>query len=390
MNILFTTHTYAPNNDGVQFVTQYLAEGLVKLGHRVTVVTNLYPDRCNVKAENINGVEVIRINAETIHTIHRGNRNEYIAFIKDNQNNFDIMINVCTQAALTDWLFPIFDKIDIPKILYVHSIWDFKFNRENFKSFKSFCGKLWANIRWSFYYKKWKDIFVKYDAVVQLHRMDYSYKFFKKRYGINSVIIENAAEETFFSTNVNSEIVVPQKYIINVSNYIDRKNQFDCLKAFLTADIPEDWELVLIGSRKTTYYEKLVNYYQNYQKKSSNSRKVHFLYSIPREQISTYVKKASLYIMTSKWEAFPISLVESMAAGVPFISSNVGIVKFFSGGIVADGIERYCYWLNRLTRDEVLRNHYGKMGRYEAFTHFKIDAKVKQLESLLYRCVNAE
>lgn len=388
MNILFTTHTYAPNNDGVQFVTQYLAEGLVKLGHRVTILTNLYPERCSIEKEIINDVEVIRINAKTIHTIHRGDRHEYVAFIEDNQKNFDIMINVCTQTALTDWLFPVFDKIYIPKILYVHSIWDFNFNIENFKSIKSFCGKLWANVRWSIYYKKWKKVFVRYDAIVQLHKMDYSYKFFQKMYGLDSVIIENAAEENFFSIGIDNEIVVPEKYIINVSNYVDRKNQFECLEAFLTSDIPQEWELILIGSRKNNYYEKLVNYYQEYQRKSLTPRKVHFLYSIPREHISTYVKKASLYIMTSKWEAFPISLVESMAAGVPFISSNVGIVRFFSGGIVSNGIEDYRYWLNRLTHDEDLRNYYGKMGRSEAFTHFKIDEKVKQLERLLYKCVN--
>ena len=39
MKIVFTTHTYWPRKDGVQYVTQYLAEGLAKDGHEVIVFT---------------------------------------------------------------------------------------------------------------------------------------------------------------------------------------------------------------------------------------------------------------------------------------------------------------------------------------------------------------
>ena len=40
MKILITVSTYYPKNDGVQNVTQYLAEGLCKLGNDVTVITS--------------------------------------------------------------------------------------------------------------------------------------------------------------------------------------------------------------------------------------------------------------------------------------------------------------------------------------------------------------
>ena len=64
MNILFTVNTYYPLKDGVQFVTQYHAENLVKLGHDVTVVTLAY--NSPIKQENHNGVNIIRLdNGET-------------------------------------------------------------------------------------------------------------------------------------------------------------------------------------------------------------------------------------------------------------------------------------------------------------------------------------
>ena len=58
MKIIFTVHTYYPNSDGVQYVTQYLAEGLAKKGHEVTVLT-VNSER--TKEYKHNGVNVVSI-----------------------------------------------------------------------------------------------------------------------------------------------------------------------------------------------------------------------------------------------------------------------------------------------------------------------------------------
>ena len=41
MKIVFTTHTYYPEKNGVQVVTEYLAEGLAKKGHEVHIITEM-------------------------------------------------------------------------------------------------------------------------------------------------------------------------------------------------------------------------------------------------------------------------------------------------------------------------------------------------------------
>ena len=56
--------------------------------------------------------------------------------------------------------------------------------------------------------------------------------FLKQKYGIDSAIIENAAEKYFFDDTMDNNIEVPEKYFINVSNYMDRKNQLEALKCF--------------------------------------------------------------------------------------------------------------------------------------------------------------
>jgi len=49
-----------------------------------------------------------------------------------------------------------------------------------------------------------------------------------------------------------------------------------------------------------------------------------------------YLYRASLYIMTSSWEGFPLSLCEAMASGVPVVSSDC-----FTGPreIIAPGLD---------------------------------------------------
>ena len=42
MKICISVVTYFPEQNGVQFVTQNLAEGLVKNGHEVTVLTRSF------------------------------------------------------------------------------------------------------------------------------------------------------------------------------------------------------------------------------------------------------------------------------------------------------------------------------------------------------------
>ncbi len=384
MKIIITVHTYWPHNNGVQFVTQYLAEGLVKKGHEVLVITNLKQQENLSENEAINGVNVRRVKAYTKHTIHYGDKEKYVQEILRLSSRYDCMINVCTQCALTDWILPYLKQIKIPKILYLHSIWDFKYSKENFKDFKSIAGKIWANNRWKIYYNENASNFREYDIVTQLHKMDYTNKYFQKKYGIESKVIENAADDVFFEEKDKKiDIKLPKNYIINVSNYMERKNQLKAIELFYKLNVSEEWELILIGSDKNSYYNLLKRKLKEYDVKYNRNRKIQLLHNISRELIPYYVKNAKIYLMTSKWEAFPISIIESMAAKVPFVSSDVGIVKYLPGGVSCSTEDEYIYWLEQFVVDEKKREGYGKMGFQEASEKYKIEKKVEELEKII-------
>lgn len=384
MRCLITVASYFPSSDGVQFVTSYLAEGLVKKGHSVTVVTKVYDDFPNSN-EIINGVTVTRFSAYTEHMYHKGDKKSFWDYILSNQDNFDVMINVSTQAPFTDWLLPIIDKIKIPKVLHLHSVWEFKFRKTDFESFKSVASKALGYVRWGWYFLTSKGAFRKYDAVLQLHEKDYGYVFFKKHYGIDSIVLENAAEDAFFDI----EGVEKEKVILNVSNFYKRKNQLECIKVFEKSNLSEDWKLVLIGSKNTSYYRELKAYCENTLDPSKRDRVI-LRVGVPRDQIAGLVKSSSIYMMTSTWEAFPISILEAMAAGVPYISSDVGIVKYLGGGVVPKTQDEFVQSLERLASDDEYRIGLGEEGRKEACEKYKISKKVDQLEAILYSLLRKE
>ena len=252
MNIIFTVNTYYPNRDGVQFVTAYLAEGLAKRGHSVELLT--YAVAGAPQEETVNGVSVKRFNVRTEHMRHIGDKKGYLEYILSRQNDVDVIINVGTQSALTDWLLPVIKKLPVPAVLHIHSIWDFKIHKTDKSSAFALAAKLAGNIRWAYYFLRYSNAFKSYSKVLQLHSDDYSVRNFKKWYGIDSVILENAVEDSFF------EPCPKGKYIVNVSNYMPMKNQRKLIEVFAKSGLPEPWKLVLIGSKENDYCRSLKKY----------------------------------------------------------------------------------------------------------------------------------
>ena len=170
--------------------------------------------------------------------------------------------------------------------------------------------------------------------------------------------------------------------ILNVSNDCKRKNQLECVKVFEDSNLPDDWKLVLVGSRNNSYYRQLKEYCENELAPEKRDRVVLHV-GIPRSKVLELVKSSSIYMMASSWEAFPISLLEAMAASVPYISSDVGIVKHLGGGLIAHSHADFVSHLQRLVNDEEFRIKLGEEGRREACEKYKISKKVDQLEQIL-------
>ena len=376
MNILITVHSYYPSKDGVQFVTEYHAENLVKFGHKVTVVT--LNRGCNIEQETYNGVEIIRFNAWVKHSFYYGDKKKYQNLILDLSKKSDVLINVCTQCPTTDWILPILDNISCKKILYLHGIHKTSWNFGELKNVSSLGHKIWNNIRWGRFYAGKKNVFKKYDHIVQLHKFDYGYIYFEKKYGIKSNVIENAADDAFFNKGVEQSLT---KNIVCVANYSDRKNQKFILESFYKAQLDDNCKLVFVGSEKNSYYDSLVVLEKKMIKKYGK-KNVDILFGISREDTIKIVKSAWIYALGSKWEAYPISIVEAMAAGIPFISTNVGCVKYLPGGFIVNNVDEMAYWFKLLFENEETRSFVGMLGSSYAKKHLNTESKTHLLLNL--------
>lgn len=376
MKIIITVNTYYPLKDGVQMVTEYHAENLAKQGHEVIVFT---PNYGHKNEEVYNGVKIYRVDAKTKHAFYFGDKKNYIDRILKESKNASALINVCTQNPMTDWCLNILNKIECKKILYMHGMHDLRWNKKMMTGIKDFAHKIWNNVRWGIYYALLKKYLILYDDIIQLHKFDYGYEYFLKKYDLKCKIIENAAENVFFENKI---INLKSKYAVCVANYIPRKNQEFILKAFYKANIDKNFGLILIGSDNGEYYRKLIQI-NNKLKLKYGKRNVQILDNVSREETIKFIKNARVYLMGSKWEAFPISIVEAMAAGIPFISTDVGCVKYMPGGIIINNEDEMAYWLEIFSENSAIRDYYGRIGNTYAIEHMSIEKKVNELEKIL-------
>lgn len=383
MKILVTCFTYAPSRNGVQFVTQYLCEGLVARGHEVTVFT--HQKEGLPEWEVVNGVSVERWPIRTHHMRHIGPRKEFVDQVLRRQCDYDAMINVCVQSPMTDWLLPHLSEIHIPKLLQIHSIWDFDIHPWDRASIGALARKLAANTRWRLYYRTNVASFRSYDRVFQLYEQDYSIECFRRWYGIESEVLENAAEDAFHEDSPVSE--VKRRFSITcVANFTRQKNQAALVEAFLRAELPDTWSLDLVGSQETLELARIREIEASLRLElgtAASDRTISYYAGIPRNETVELVKTASVYAMSSIWEAFPVSLVEAMSAGIPWISTDVGIARYLPGGVVVPDANMLAGALERLCGCAEERERLGREGFEYAAAHFRINDKVTQLERAL-------
>lgn len=382
MEILFTVDTYYPFLDGVSHVTQYLAEGLASKGHNVTVFT---PKRNVACVEEVyNGVNIRRFNIDTRSGIFYGELNEYRKSVVMQANKSDVYIVVNLQCASGGSILSVLDKIKCRKVLFMHGIWDFSWHKHDFKTPLNIIFKLWANLRWKILYSFNNKKIKQYDRIIQLYRNSPGYTYFSTRGFNNQFILTNAVEESFFDISPDMDIVknlgISGRYLLCVGNFFDdRKNQEFLIRAFY--QIKSSCTLVLVGSTETDYSRKLTSLAEKLTEGSDN--KVKILYGITRSEIYSLTRLASIYLMGSKWEEQPVSIFEAMASSVPFISTDVGCLRYLPGGVIVKNELDMAYWIDSFMENEEIRLVYGKLGYLYADDNCRKNKQIRKFEKLI-------
>lgn len=181
---------------------------------------------------------------------------------------------------------------------------------------------------------KSRDLFLKhrkrYNIVTHSGGNDYKWALDK---GLDATIIPNGVDLGEFrhnSINFREKYNIKEKYMfLNVSSFFFGKGQ-DML-AEIGKKIKESYEIVQISSSIEYPYGK--RFLNRCQDKCRNVN-VRFLRDIPRQDVVAAFKASDVFIFTSLKEVCPLVILESQAAGTPWISMNVGNVNERKGGKV--------------------------------------------------------
>ncbi|WP_302999605.1 glycosyltransferase family 4 protein [Thomasclavelia spiroformis] len=381
MRFLFTVASYYPVVGGVQKVTQNIAEELVRQGHSVTVLISKNEGLKELKT--LNGVHLKYYELYTKKDKIVGCKDKYIEYLKKLCEEIDVLVNVCVHSALTDQALPHINEFNCKKVLYLHGIYDFKWTQKDKSTFTRILSKLYYNTRRKIYYSKLYKYARNYDFIVHLSEEDESMEYMKKHGIKNNIVIHNSAENSLFEPARTKCI---DKYFLQVANYAEHKNQLYSLEAFYKSNC-KDMKMIYIGSKENNYYYHLKKR-NDYFSKKYGKRKVEFLVNLERNEIIEKFKHATAIILSSRVEKFPMVLVEGMACGVPFISTECGNVKNLPGGYIVGSINEMANKMNKICTNENNSTMLGKKGLAYAKQNFSLKHNALQLTDYLERKKN--
>ena len=136
--------------------------------------------------------------------------------------------------------------------------------------------------------------------------------------------------------------------------------------------------MVYIGSNKNSYYEHLIEVNKKLIKKYGE-KTVEFLTDMDRNDIIEKFKHATAIILSSRVEKFPMVLVEGLACGVPFISTDCGSVKSLPGGFVIDSIDEMAECMEKLETTSNITIDFKEKGYEYAYQNFSLEKNIKAL-----------
>lgn len=162
--------------------------------------------------------------------------------------------------------------------------------------------------------------------------------------------------------------------IIMIARFQQQKDHISLIKA-LSELKNLAWTLQFVGEDGGTQQEVL-----NLSAKLGVLNRIEFLGN--RSDVDELLSKSQIFVLTSFWEGFPLTIIEAMRAGLPVIASNVGGVNeaVINGetGYVIKNFDELVNKLKVLIETPAQRLQMGRQGRIRYEENFTFDHMYKQ------------
>ncbi len=315
MKILFVCENYYPHYGGAEVVFKNLAQGFVKAGHTVTVLTHRL--RNTLAQETIDNVAVRRVSS--LHSRYVFSFAAIVRAWRYARHN-DIIQTTTFNGAFPAWIAA---KIQgKPVVLTVHEVWVGKWSTiTGFGFFKSAVHELLEQLIYLL-------PFDHYVCVSQATKND----LLKLNIPAQKVnVIYNGLDDEFWNPkrvstkeikNLRRTLALQDKFVYFAWGRPGESKGFEYLikaASLVAQKIPNSILLLMFGS-----VDKYAKKYQQLLKLIGNNPSIKVITSIPYEQLRTYVALADCVVVPSLAEGFGYNAVESIAMKKIVVVSDAG------------------------------------------------------------------
>jgi len=429
MKILFCSEFFFPSIGGAQEVVKQLSVRFSKAGHTVEVATTYLDNR---KKNYYHGIKInsFRISGNYSNGIN-GDTSSYINFVLN--SNFDLIFIYAAQQWTLDCLIGLLDKVKAKKVFVPCG-----FSGLYLDQFKN-------------YFTIMPSVLDQFDHLI-FHSKNYrDYKFAKNNSKTPVTLIPNAADNNEFKIlkngfrkkyNISSEEFV----LLTVGSLTGSKGHLEVAKSFSLLNSKKNLVLILNGNRlnspdfninnifnyiicffSANILKKIVIKYINTLKHLFVTEKSYFselnklvndinsgkhgrnkrviLFDLDRSDLISCYFESDLFVFASNIEYSPLVLFEACAAGLPFITVDVGnsveIVKWTKGGVICpsfqlpNGNTFVSYDVLSKNIDKLISNKsllisLGKEGRNSWEEKFNWDFVTRYYEKIFYELCNVK
>lgn len=357
MKILFYLSRY-PGVGGIENVTTAIVKELV-ISHEIHIISHLQQD-IDYPLDGLCPIYKMPVPQD-----YQSKKNKIYYDELVEKEQFDLIIYQDSYAPTEKIVCEVAMKRRIPVIVFEHSSPLFVYNKRSLDSFFSIKGFL----RWTLH-----PILLEREVMRKRYLLENSYKYvlLSKRYipeFLNLVKKEDCEGKLMYINNpirvkTNEDSGKKKNIIVTVCRLSKEKQVIKMLQVWrsLFPLLPE-WEFKIVGDGLEM--KSLQNYVERHR-----LQRVYFVgYAIPDE----FYKDAKIYWMMSKFEGWPMSLIEAMHYGcVPIVqdtfSSVFDIVDHKTNGIIVDkdNLKQFKDETYILAGDEQLQEDYSSNARIKA------------------------
>jgi len=356
MTVLQASHSYRPESTGVAEVVARVSQRLSQQGHKVHIATARPPGAS--QTETIDGVAIHRFRVEgNAVTGIRGEARRYAEFVTTFPA--DVLSVHCAQAWPLDALLPCLAKVRAAKVFVSHG-----FSALHNPAYDEYFGRLAQSLR-------------EMDRVVTLSSLLEEVPFCAQHGLPPPVTIPNGVDLLEIGApprDVRGRWGIGERpWVVSVSSHSPVKGHdalFDVVgrvRAVLPAVCgtiiggnhpAARWGLGRLGVKGGCWYHCRL--------RTLGARGVELRWGVPRPEVVSAIQEADVVIVTSRREASPIVPLESMAAGTPWVSFDVGCVREYHGGMVVPTRQAMVEAVVGLLQSPEERRRLGAQGRQRA------------------------